>query len=160
MGPAASVAARTTYRTYGRGTTVKSGISSIVGAAALLATLVGAPALGQHAQHNAPAHHTAPAHHAATSHAKITAAQARAAALKKYPGKVEGKINLENEDGKWQYSVNVRSGKTLREVMVDANTGKIASVEVTTKAEEAKETAAEAHEKPHTATTTHHKSGK
>lgn len=76
-------------------------------------------------------------------HARITAAQATKAALAKYHGKVVGKVALENEDGKWQYAVNVRSGKTLREVMVDANTGKIASVEVTTPGEEAKEAAAE-----------------
>jgi len=74
---------------------------------------------------------------------KISAAKARAIALKKYPGKVEGKVALENEDGKMEYSVNVKSGKKLREIMVDANTGKIANVEVTTKAEEAKEAAAE-----------------
>jgi VCBS repeat-containing protein len=78
------------------------------------------------------------------SHSSVSAEQAKAAALKKYPGTVEGKIALENEDGKWQYAVNVRSGKTLREVMVDAHTGKIASVEVTTKAEEAREAKAEA----------------
>src|SRR5437879_6542719 len=75
---------------------------------------------------------------------KVTIAQAEAAALKKYHGKVEGKTKLENEGGKWQYAVNVRSGKTLHEVMVDAKTGKIASAEVTTKAEEAREAAAEA----------------
>lgn len=77
------------------------------------------------------------------THAKITATQARKAALARYHGAVVGKIALENEDGKWQYSVNVRSGKTLREVMVDAHSGKIASVEVTTRAEEAAEARAE-----------------
>lgn len=82
-----------------------------------------------------------------SAHAKITAAQAQKVALAKYPGKVVGKVELENEDGKWQYSVMVRSGKTLREVNVDANTGKIANVEVTTDAKEAKEKAAEAKEK-------------
>src|SRR5690348_4418737 len=63
-------------------------------------------------------------------HAKISAEQAKSVALKRYPGKVEGKINLENEEGSWQYAVNVRSGKKLREVMVNAKTGRIASVEV------------------------------
>ncbi len=76
-------------------------------------------------------------------HAKISARQAQKAALAKYPGKVVGKIELENEEGKWQYAVNIRSGKKLREVMVDANTGKIANVEVTTPKDEAKEKAAE-----------------
>lgn len=73
----------------------------------------------------------------------VGAARAGKSALAKYHGKVVGKIALENEDGKMQYSVNVLSGKTMREVMVDARSGKIASVEVTTKAEEAKEAAAE-----------------
>ncbi len=84
------------------------------------------------------------------SHARITAAQARATALKKYPGHVEGKVKLENEDGSWQYSVMIRSGKTLREVMVDAHTGKIASVEKTSKAEEQREAQQEkaAHKAP------------
>ncbi len=76
-------------------------------------------------------------------HVKISAAQAKAVALKKYPGKVEGKIALEDEEGSWQYAVNIRAGKTLREVMVNATTGKIANVEVTTKAEEASEQKAE-----------------
>lgn len=78
------------------------------------------------------------------AHAKISTEQAKVAALKKYPGSVEGKINLENEEGSWQYAVNVRSGKVLREVMVNAKTGKIASVEVTSKAEEKQEAQAEA----------------
>ncbi len=77
-------------------------------------------------------------------HAKISAAAAAKAALAKYPGKlVGGKIPLENEEGKWQYGVMVQSGKILREVMVDANTGKIANVEVTTAAKEVKEKAAD-----------------
>jgi hypothetical protein len=74
---------------------------------------------------------------------KVTSSQASKAAQAKYHGKVVGKVVLENEGGKWQYAVNVRTGKTLREVIVDANTGKIASVEVTSPAEEAKEAAAE-----------------
>src|SRR5437016_5987115 len=48
--------------------------------------------------------------------ARITAKQAARVALHKYHGRVVGKVALENEDGKWQYAVNVRSGKTLREV--------------------------------------------
>ena len=79
---------------------------------------------------------------AAPPKVKVTAKQATATALHRYHGKVVGKVELENEEGKWQYAVNVRSGKTLREVMVDANTGKIASVEVTSAKEEAKEKAA------------------
>src|SRR5947207_1000417 len=44
---------------------------------------------------------------------KFTASQANEIALKKYPGKVQGKTPLEKEEGKWQYGVMVRSGKTL-----------------------------------------------
>ena len=77
------------------------------------------------------------------SHAKISSAQAQKAALAKYHGSVVGKVELENEEGKWQYAVNVRSGKILREVMVDANSGKIASVEVTSAKEERAEAKAE-----------------
>lgn len=79
---------------------------------------------------------------------KITAAQARQVALKKYPhARVDRKIPLENEDGKWEYAVNVhqrtRKGVVTHEVMVGATSGKIASEEVTTPAEEAREKAAE-----------------
>src|SRR5438132_13089858 len=76
--------------------------------------------------------------------AKITASQANQIAVKKFHGKVEGKTPLENEEGKWQYGVMVRTGKTLREVMVNAMTGKIDNVEVTTKAKEAAEAKADA----------------
>lgn len=79
-----------------------------------------------------------------TGHARITQAQARAAALKRYHGHVEGPVKLENEEGGWQYSVMVRTGKTLHEVMVDAKTGKIATVETTSKAEEQQEAKADA----------------
>jgi hypothetical protein len=75
--------------------------------------------------------------------AKITAKQATKTALAKYPGKVVGKVPLENEEGKWQYAVTVNYQKKLHEVMVDCMTGKIASEEVTTAGDEAKEAAAE-----------------
>lgn len=70
---------------------------------------------------------------------KISAAQATKIAKAKYPGKVTKKTVLENEDGKWQYAVMIRSGKVLREVQVDANTGAILDAEVTTEAKEAAE---------------------
>ncbi len=72
----------------------------------------------------------------AAPHAKISAARANAIVLKRFPGKLTQKTALENEEGTWQYGVMVRSGKTLREVMVDANTGKIADIEVTSNAKE------------------------
>ncbi len=86
----------------------------------------------------------AQAHHKAARHHKYNAYQAREVALKKYPGKVIGKVALENEDGKWQYSVNIRSKKVLREVMVGADSGRVESVEITSPAEEAREAAQEA----------------
>jgi hypothetical protein len=79
-----------------------------------------------------------------SKHAKITAAQANTAALKKYPGTVVGKTKLENEEGVWQYGVMVESGKTLREVMVNAKTGKIDTVEVTSASKERVEARSEA----------------
>lgn len=75
--------------------------------------------------------------------AKITAKQAEKVALKKYPGKIVEKTQLENEEGVWQYAVMIQSGKTLREVMVNAQTGKIDNVEVTTAAKEKDEAANE-----------------
>ena len=80
----------------------------------------------------------------ANPHAKISAARANAVVLKRFPGKLTAKTTLENEEGKWQYGVMVRSGKTLREVMVDANTGKIVDVEVTSAAKEGVEARQEA----------------
>ncbi len=80
---------------------------------------------------------------ASPNHARITASQANATVLNRFHGQLTGKTALENEEGKWQYSVNVRSGHTLREVMVDARTGKIADIEVTTAAKESVENANE-----------------
>ena len=78
--------------------------------------------------------------HAQTPKTKFSASQAEASALKKYKrGKVQGKSALEHEDGKWQYAVIVKAGGKMHEVMVDANTGKIASEETVTAKEEATE---------------------
>jgi len=79
-----------------------------------------------------------------SSHVKITAVQAEAAALHKFPGKIVEKTKLENEEGVWQYGVMVQSGKTLREVMVNAKTGKIDTSEVTSAAKEGIEAKADA----------------
>ena len=75
---------------------------------------------------------------------KVSSQQARAIALKKYPGVVLGAPKLENEEKGWEYGVMVQSGNVLREVMVDARTGAIASVEKTTAAEEGIEARADA----------------
>jgi hypothetical protein len=90
----------------------------------------------------------APAHAVQTPKTKFSASQAEASALKKYKsGKIQGKSALEKEDGKWQYAVMVKVGGKMHEVMVDANTGKIASEEVVTAKEEAAEQKAEAGKK-------------
>ncbi|GEM_PF-2152326 len=81
---------------------------------------------------------------AQTPKTKMSASQAEASTLKKYKtGKIQGKPVLEKEDGKWQYAVMVKVGSKMHEVMVDANTGKIASEEVVTAKEEAAEQKAE-----------------
>ena len=86
-----------------------------------------------------------PAKAGQTPKVKMSAAQAEAVALKKYKGgKIQGKTPLENEEGKWQYGVMVKAGGKMHEVMVDANTGRIASEEVVTAKEEATEKKAEA----------------
>jgi hypothetical protein len=88
----------------------------------------------------------------AAPHFKVSSNQAKLIALKKFPGVVVGSPNLENEEKGWEYGVMVKSGKKLREVMVDANSGSIVSVEVTSQQEESREAAADAaaakHSKP------------
>lgn len=74
---------------------------------------------------------------------KISPAQAAKIALAKYHGKLQGKPKLEKEDGAWQYEVLVKVGKIVKEVNVNAETGKIGSVENTTPGEEAREAKAE-----------------
>ncbi|MCE1246790.1 MAG: PepSY domain-containing protein [Firmicutes bacterium] len=63
---------------------------------------------------------------------KITTNQANTIVLKDFPGQIQGKADLENEEGKWEYRVMVKSDKTLWEVMVNASSGKIEKVENTT----------------------------
>lgn len=83
-------------------------------------------------------------HAGQTPKTKMSSSQAEAAALKKYKsGKIQGKTELENEDGKWQYAVMVKVGAKMHEVMVNANTGKIESEETVTAKEEAAEKKAE-----------------
>lgn len=88
------------------------------------------------AQTKSPAKHSNP-------NVSITAKQAEAIVLKKFPGKIVEKTQLEDEEGVWQYGVMVKSGSTQREVMVNAKTGKIDNIEVTTAAKETKEAAQE-----------------
>lgn len=81
--------------------------------------------------------------------AKVTEAQAAAAVLARVPkGRIEA-MELEEEDGKFIYSYDVKTaGKTgIDEVHVDAMTGKVVKVVHETPAMEKKEAAADAKEK-------------
>ncbi len=93
-------------------------------------------------------------------HFRVSAAQATATVLKKFPGQLTEKTRLENEEGTWQYSVMVRSGHTLREVMVDAKTGVIADVEATTASKEQVEKKADAADTTNAADATNKASAK
>ena len=66
-----------------------------------------------------PAAHAAPA-----PKAKLSMGQARAIALKEAPGKVID-AEYEKEAGAWRYSFDIRQGKRIHEIGVNANTGKI-----------------------------------
>lgn len=61
------------------------------------------------------------------AHAKVTLAQARAKALKAFPGAKIVNEELEREHGGsgLRYSFDMQSGTTWREVGIDANTGKV-----------------------------------
>ena len=77
------------------------------------------------------------------AHGLVGGAAARRAARHSVHGRVLSS-KLENEDGKLQYAVIVRKGRTLHEVAVDAHTGRVLAQEVVTAAEEAKEAAEDA----------------
>ena len=69
------------------------------------------------------------ANHAVKQATRITAAQATAAALAAQPG-TAGKAELEDEDGKSVYGVEVTAANgTKYDVKVDANTGNVLKVE-------------------------------
>ena len=55
---------------------------------------------------------------------KITKAQAEATALKAAPGKIV-ETDYEKEKGAWRWSFDIRQGKRVHEIGVDAMTGKI-----------------------------------
>ena len=75
--------------------------------------------------------------------AKITPAQAKAAAVKKIPGKALS-AKYEFEDGHWQYAVLVKNKKgEMYEAEVNSMTGRVTATEKTTPAEEASEAAAD-----------------
>ncbi len=62
--------------------------------------------------------------HPAVPHAKLTMAQARAIALKRAPGKIAD-AEYEKEGGGWRYSLDIRQGRRIHEIGVDANSGRI-----------------------------------
>lgn len=74
---------------------------------------------------------------------RVSPGKAAQIALRKFHGKLIKTPHLEHEDGRWQYEVLVRAGAKMLEVNVDAESGKIASVEKTSAAEEAREAKAE-----------------
>ena len=75
--------------------------------------------------------------------AKITPTQAKAAAVKKIPGKALS-AKYEFEDGHWQYAVLVKNKKgEIYEAEVNSTTGHVTATEKTTPAEEASEAAAD-----------------
>ncbi|MBV9386597.1 MAG: PepSY domain-containing protein [Chroococcidiopsidaceae cyanobacterium CP_BM_ER_R8_30] len=77
--------------------------------------------------------------------ARITAAQAEAAALGRIPGKALS-AKYEFEDGRWQYAVLVQQGGALYEVEVNAQNGRVMDSERTTPAEERAEAAKTGHD--------------
>lgn len=79
--------------------------------------------------------------------AKITMEQARATAMTKASGTIEGE-ELEKENGKLVYSFDIRNARgTITEVQVDAKNGKIVSVEEENAEKEAAENQQEMAEK-------------
>lgn len=56
--------------------------------------------------------------------ARISMTQARTIALKAAPGRVQD-AEYEKEGGGWRYSFDIRQGKRIHEIGVDANTGRI-----------------------------------
>jgi hypothetical protein len=82
-----------------------------------------------------------------TTKPKITAKAARATALAKAPGKIMGE-ELEREKGMLVWSFDIRTNaKTITEVWVDANSGKVVRTELETPAHEKAEQKKEAAEK-------------
>jgi uncharacterized membrane protein YkoI len=78
--------------------------------------------------------------------AKITEAQARATALARVPLGTVKSAELEREHGRlvWSFDIAQPSVKGVTEILVDARTGKIASLKKESPAEEAKEAKADA----------------
>jgi len=80
---------------------------------------------------------------ASKSHAKISKEEATATALVQVPGGTVKDSELEKEHGKWIWSfdIAVAGSPDIKEVEVDAHTGKLIGVETETPAQQAKEKA-------------------
>lgn len=80
------------------------------------------------------------------SHAKVSKADAQAAALAKVPGGTIKDGELEKEQGKWIWSFDITlpGSADIKEVAVDAMTGKVLEVATETPADQAKEAAEDA----------------
>ncbi len=61
---------------------------------------------------------------AAKPQPRLSITQARAIALKKAQGRIAD-AEYEKEGGGWRYSFDIRQGKRIHEIGVDANTGQI-----------------------------------
>lgn len=79
-------------------------------------------------------------------HPKFSMEQAKTIALQKENGAIKSS-ELEKEHGRWIYSFDVSTPDGIREVNVDANTGKIVEDSKETAADEAKEAAKERQQK-------------
>lgn len=75
--------------------------------------------------------------------AKVTKAHAQETALKHVPGGTVKSSELERENGKLVYSFDISVKKGIKEVQIDAISGKVVSVKSETAQEEAKEQATE-----------------
>ena len=81
--------------------------------------------------------------------AKVTEADARAAALAKVPGGTIKSAELEEEHGKliWSFDIKDPKSRNVIEVNVNAKTARIVSKKIETSADEAKEKKADAAKK-------------
>jgi len=80
--------------------------------------------------------------------AKVSRAAAEQTALSKVPGGTVKEAELEKEDGKlvWSFDITTPGAKDITEVLVDANSGAVVSVEKEKAEDEAKEKADESQE--------------
>ena len=78
--------------------------------------------------------------------AKVSKADAEKAALAKVPNGTVKESELEKEDGKliWSVDISIPDSKDIKEVAVNAVTGEVGAVETETAADQAKEKAEDA----------------